>query len=298
MHPSTAWLALPYSARGLGYELIRVCDADGRISCGSLTPQEAVARLCQVAPNNRKLMHSDFRALVADGFILVETTGEGDTARHSIVVRNFVEAQVERRAARGAAKASQGPSTLPPTTANDALITHRSMGVSARNHSIENDRLEEIRREEKRLSLPTLSHAPEEPKPSPPQEPESASEREQPTPPKETPKPAIEVELGGKVSTILDRYSGGTLTKLDLTPGQLYQLGMVARDLKENHGIDHTGWRALAEWIAPSGPGFKQSGLKSKPSWSLLLSKDGALMRNSLKDALDWSKNAGGYRAR
>jgi len=140
--------------------------------------------------------------------------------------------------------------------------------------------------------------------PSPEATPEPQTEEHthtQETPPREEeskPEPAQEIVLGGKVSTILERYSGGVLTKLDLTHGQLYQLGMVARDLKENHGVDHTGWRALADWIAPSGPGFKARRDNLKPSWSLLLSKDGAFMRQCLKDALDWSKNAGGYRAR
>lgn len=148
VHPSTAWLAMPYSARGLGYEIIRVCDADGRISCGALTPQEAIARLCQVATNNRKQMHSDYRALVADGFILVETIGEGDSARHTVIVRNFVEAQSEKRPSKAAARSAQGTAKVPLSPGYDAPMTQRSMGVSARNDSSENDRLEEIRREE------------------------------------------------------------------------------------------------------------------------------------------------------
>lgn len=146
VQPSTAWLALPYSARGLGYELIRVCDSDGRIHCGTLAPKEAVARLCQVAPRNRKQMVSDLDALLADGFLSIE---END-GRSVITIRNFVEAQGEAKQPKVDAKSTQGRRKVDPRSTYDARMTHGSSDLTPRNHSIENDRLDKNRLEEKR----------------------------------------------------------------------------------------------------------------------------------------------------
>ena len=86
--PSTAWLALSYSARGLGYELLRVCDDEGRIALGGLDAFEAVARLCAIGTRDRREALADYRALLKDGFIVVDGG--------ALVVRNFVEAQGAR----------------------------------------------------------------------------------------------------------------------------------------------------------------------------------------------------------
>lgn len=156
--------------------------------------------------------------------------------------------------------------------------------------------------EPEEISLPTLSVLPPEPNPEePPQEPER--EREQTPPPPEEPapqlpEPSLEIVLGNKVSNILDRHSGGVLVLLDLTVAQKYQLGIVARDLKENSQVGSPEWRVVAEWLAPGGPGLKSPHLKSKPAWGHLLAKDGAWMRQCVKEALDWQKTQGGYRAR
>lgn len=156
--------------------------------------------------------------------------------------------------------------------------------------------------EPEEVSLPTLSGLPPEATtPELPPEPDPERERAQQTPPPEErslPEPSPEIVLGVKASTILDNHSGGVLTLLDLTVAQRYQLGIVARDLKENHGIGSAEWRVLAEWLSPSGPGLKGPHIKAKPAWGILLAKDGAWMRQCVKEALDWRKNQGGYRAR
>lgn len=96
--PSPAWLMLSYSARGLGYEILRVCDDDGRIDCGSIDPFEVVARLCVIGGHKRRAAKEDFDALKADGFIVLEDT--------FIVVRNFHAAQ-ETLSPAAAKKAAQ-----------------------------------------------------------------------------------------------------------------------------------------------------------------------------------------------
>lgn len=96
--PSPAWLMLPYSARGLGYEILRVCDDDGRIDCGSIDPFEVVARLCVIGGHKRRAAKEDFKALKADGFLVLEGS--------FIVVRNFHAAQ-ETPSPAAAKKAAQ-----------------------------------------------------------------------------------------------------------------------------------------------------------------------------------------------
>ena len=96
--PSPAWLMLSYSARGLGYEILRVCDDDGRIDCGGIDAFEVVARLCVIGGHKRRAAKEDFEALKADGFITIEDS--------SIVVRNFRAAQ-ETLSPAAAKKAAQ-----------------------------------------------------------------------------------------------------------------------------------------------------------------------------------------------
>jgi len=84
-NPSPSWLALSYSTRGLGYELLRLCDEAGRIECGRTPHFEMVALLAALQPRDRKSARLDFAALIADGFVRVEGT--------VIVIPNFTEAQ-------------------------------------------------------------------------------------------------------------------------------------------------------------------------------------------------------------
>lgn len=98
-HPSQSWLALSYSARGLGTDILRVSAATrGRIECGARDPFAVVALLCAIDPVDRRRAKKDFEALLADGFIVLEGT--------VLVVRNFERAQ-ETKSEAAARKAAQ-----------------------------------------------------------------------------------------------------------------------------------------------------------------------------------------------
>lgn len=104
-NPSPAWLMLSYSARGLGYEILRVCDDDGRINCGGADPFEVIARLCVIGGHKRRAAKEDFEALKADGFVVVEGG--------FLCVRNFRAAQ-ETLSPAAAKKAAQRAKAPPP----------------------------------------------------------------------------------------------------------------------------------------------------------------------------------------
>ena len=101
------WLMLPVSARGLGSELLKYCDDDGRIPLGGDLPGEAIARLVSARRNEWERIDADIAALIGDGYLVID----GDV----LVVRNFVEAQDKSKAAKRteawrARKASPKPS--------------------------------------------------------------------------------------------------------------------------------------------------------------------------------------------
>lgn len=84
--PSATWELLPLSARGLGDELIRYCDEQGRITRPStMQPHEVCARLLRAHHSEMRRVKADLEALVADGFVVV--------TNDALVVRNFIEAQ-------------------------------------------------------------------------------------------------------------------------------------------------------------------------------------------------------------
>ncbi|MEY5061337.1 MAG: hypothetical protein RIS45_1258 [Planctomycetota bacterium] len=84
--PSATWELLPLSARGLGDELIRYCDEQGRVSMPpNMQPHEVCARLLRAHHSEMRRVKADLAALIADGFVVVEAG--------ALVVRNFVEAQ-------------------------------------------------------------------------------------------------------------------------------------------------------------------------------------------------------------
>ena len=84
--PSATWELLPLSARGLGDELIRYCDDQGRVSMPpNMQPHEVCARLLRAHHSEMRRVKTDLAALIADGFVVVEAG--------ALVVRNFIEAQ-------------------------------------------------------------------------------------------------------------------------------------------------------------------------------------------------------------
>lgn len=87
---SPQWSALPVYVRGLGDELLRICDDDGIIPLGGEAPGDAVARLLCAHRGERKRIAADVETLVSDGYLVVD----GGSLR----IRNFVSAQTRRTA--------------------------------------------------------------------------------------------------------------------------------------------------------------------------------------------------------
>lgn len=82
-----AWLALPLSARGLGDELLKYADDEGRIALGGAEPGEAIATMLSAKPNERERVTEDVKALLGGRkpFLL----RDGD----ELVIRTFQRAQ-------------------------------------------------------------------------------------------------------------------------------------------------------------------------------------------------------------
>lgn len=126
----------------------------------------------------------------------------------------------------------------------------------------------------------------------------------QPTPPTETPTPtptpraepveSEEMRCARIAADAVEKFSRGVLTKMTLTTADYYKLGVIAKELKDKHGIQSDSWVKFAKWIAPSGPGLKQvAGKPFTPSWNRLLVNDGAWVRDCIKQAIDWDKKKG-----
>lgn len=80
--PSPSWELLSLATRGLGDEILRYCDDQGRIDLGGLDPVLVVCRLLRAHPHESRWIRVSLGQLLADGFLAVEDGG--------LVVRNFV----------------------------------------------------------------------------------------------------------------------------------------------------------------------------------------------------------------
>src|SRR6185369_16948307 len=69
---SASWEALPVSARGLGDELLRICDDDGRLYVGTEDIGSAVYRLVRGHVFEMDRIHQDTCILRDDGFLIQE----------------------------------------------------------------------------------------------------------------------------------------------------------------------------------------------------------------------------------
>lgn len=83
--PSPSWEMLPARVRGLGDELLRYCDDEGRVPLMGLEPWQAAARIIRAHADERRWVQSSLDKLIADRFVLVESS--------ALVIRNFVTAQ-------------------------------------------------------------------------------------------------------------------------------------------------------------------------------------------------------------
>jgi len=129
-HPSRQWLNLPASVRGLGDELIRVVEDDGRVYVGA-DVLVGVMRAIEAHPSERQWVKAALARLVADGFCAVD--GDHLAVRNFVVAQSAVGASAERmrrhRANAGAttpapgAGAGLGPSTTGAGTEHDGGTT-------------------------------------------------------------------------------------------------------------------------------------------------------------------------------
>lgn len=330
-HPSPSWLALPHSTRGLGYEMLRVCDEHGRIECKGSDPLEVVLCVCAIHGQGRRLASQDYARLKADGFFTIEGS--------AIVIPNYHKAQVAqspaaaKKAEQRARAAQEQTSGQPPTDEQpvsnlqqpvsnlqqSVSKTRKSVGVGANPaESLDpNGDSPPKRREEKRQEERGEEDAREEGKDTPP--PTKVLVSQQTPPPAEPVRLSVplvepanpdegrqssEMAKAIRIKDLMDSHSGGVLSSLALAPADLYKLGSIAEQLAKTHGITPADWVTLAEWLAPSGPGLKDS--KSKqfaPSWRALIGRDGggAWLRECMKKAIEWregGKNTGGYLGR
>lgn len=160
--PSPSWEMLPAGARGLGDELLRYCDEEGRLPRMGLEPWQAVTRILRAHVSERRWVQAMLAVLVTDGFVRVEAD--------VLVIRNFATAQaavtesgerMREKRARDTAEAGERPASDVGTTgerlANDRRATgaRRRSETTPRNHEtapVTVTPSEEISSEKKRLS--------------------------------------------------------------------------------------------------------------------------------------------------
>lgn len=100
-----------------------------------------------------------------------------------------------------------------------------------------------------------------------------------------------EIKLGTKVCRIFEDFSGGVISSLNFTTAHFYRVGVVAKELREQHNIGSEQWMKLARWLGPRGPGLKG---RDKPvSLELLLRNDAAWLRDCMSEAIKWNESAG-----
>ena len=83
--PSPSWEMLPAGARGLGDELLRYCDEEGRLPLMGLEPAAAIARIIRAHVSERRWVIAMLARLETDGFVRRDGT--------ALLIRNFVTAQ-------------------------------------------------------------------------------------------------------------------------------------------------------------------------------------------------------------
>lgn len=110
-HPSSEWLALPLSVRGLGDELLRYTEDDGRIFVGTEDPVAALARRMGAHPSERKWFANALERLTQDGFCALV---DGYlTIRNFVIAQSAVTPSAERMRRH---RAAEDPATDPTPT--------------------------------------------------------------------------------------------------------------------------------------------------------------------------------------
>lgn len=132
VRPSSAFLALPLSVRGLADELLRYVEDDGRLYVGTERPAQTLARVMGAHPRERRWLEASLEALLADGFCAV--------ADGYLVVRNFVTAQKAvgpsaERMRTHREKASGGAGSAAAKASPDAPPTPGEHGTNVSEHA-------------------------------------------------------------------------------------------------------------------------------------------------------------------
>lgn len=311
--PSTAWLALPLSARGLGDALVRVADDDGSVYVGKDKHAETLARLLQAHRDEYKRVAKDFALLLADGFCAVE--GERLWIKNfslaqepapasfdpSVPPSNNTEAESrEERAARlhrertaryrsnkrvgdggdatrdglGDAAPSQPPS--PRDAAGDAPTV---TGGALPSQTLPSEEREERREEEKKAKPSSSAGA-------------GASDAQTVT---ATVTESVTSPLAcPRLRDVLDavsHWSKGRISEI-VTTADGTDLKTVIETLYERDRIVLHDYELLGAWACKQtgGPGFPT--LRKPPSWNFLLGDDrkGSRLVEALGEARHWER--------
>lgn len=107
-----AWAALPALARGIGTELLKYCDDDGRIPLGNgETPGETIVRVIAAQRAEQKHVTGFVNLLIHDGFLVVEND--------AVVIRNLKTAQEKLSGAAKSARYRARVASLQSDAAGD-----------------------------------------------------------------------------------------------------------------------------------------------------------------------------------
>lgn len=143
-NPSPEFLSLPWQARGLFSELMKVVDRSGLLKCGRLSPAAAVA--IAIRCDDALELEEWLTSLFEDGCVTFDVTSR------SIVLPNFEDAQKSRQSDKVRKQMSRGHQASPGVTAShtespevtSAPSESPTVTGSHLKNRIEENRIEEI----------------------------------------------------------------------------------------------------------------------------------------------------------
>jgi hypothetical protein len=252
--PSRQWLNLPVGVRGLGDELIRVAEDDGRIYVGA-DALRGVMHAVEAHAREWQWVKVGFERLLADGFCRVE--GE------HVLIRNFVEAQTavtpsgqrmrakrERDQAEGKPGPNGGqatpkrPPSDPQATPEDQQVSETTAGKTV-TVTVEE---KEKRREEKRTN-PRRGPPPSEQLDLGPPSPDGV-----PPPPTPTVDDRLPLKAGEPLR-VLAATSDGRIKPVearDVSRGQA--IALIAAIKRYPLRAE---WERLGRWLAAGGLAYR-----------------------------------------
>ncbi len=282
-HPSSAWLALPLSVRGLGDELIRYAEDDGRIFVGADDPIGALARRMGAHPSERKWMAKSIETLERDGFCKVE---EGH-----LHIRNFVPAQ--ESVTDSAVRMRKSRAATNPGPTDDRPQTDRTPTSQPHGHQPQTSdgRAKATARNDTSASVTVTS----------PKEEKREEEKRARPPTPVTPQAGGQDEVGRfehDVGALVARWvaeSNGRLAP-GVAPRQLEMLAeLVAAARVQGFTAAEVG--AIGRWLDPAGGKGLGWMTKRRPDVAWLLDGCGEHFFEALNDCRGWLAEAASPRA-